>query len=465
MNYQPPAQGFRTFVILWFTQSLSVIGTGITLFATTIWLTQVQYPGAEQRPQLAFALAAVALAYGIPVVFAAPIAGAWADRHDRRLTMIGANLVSGTLSVCLVALLLTGTLQLWILLVILVLYSISGSFHFASFDTSYAMLVPEAQLPRANGMMHTTYALSAMLGPGIAAALISLPILARDQKLPAALAAPLRTLGDGTALAFALDGITFLSVAIVLLFLAVPSPVRSDLQSGPGAKKKSMWSDIRIGAMYILQRRPLLWLLGTFTLTNIIYAPFAVLQPLIVKYNLLLNAQALGFSYETALALTTTTLGLGGVVGGFIVSFWGGLKTRRIYGVLVPLGCAALTLVGFGLTTILYVAAGMALIRGLASPMIDAHSQAIWQTQTPRELQGRVFACRRLIAQCTYPLGTLLAGLFGGFGNPGDKVAVLGAILALFCFAQLFNPMMLRIEDKEWLDTLAAGANVAERAK
>lgn len=458
MSYQPPAQGFRTFVILWFTQSLSVIGTGITLFATTIWLTQVQYPGTEQRPQLAFALAAVALAYGIPVVFVAPIAGAWADRHDRRLTMIGANLVSSSISVCLVALLLTGTLQLWIMLVILVLYSIAGSFHFASFDSSYAMLVPEAQLPRANGMMHTTYALSAMLGPGIAALLISLPKLAPAGTL-------LASLGDGTALAFGVDGLTFLSVAIVLLFLAVPSPVRSDLQSGPGAKKKSMWSDIGIGAQYILQRRPLLWLLGTFTLTNIIYAPFAVLQPLIVKVNLLSNAQALGFSYETALALTTTTLGLGGVVGGFIVSFWGGLKTRRIYGVLIPLGCAALTLVGFGLTGMLFVAAGMALIRGLASPVIDAHSAAIWQTQTPRELQGRVFSFRRLIAQCTYPLGTLLAGLFGGRANPGNIVAVLGAILALFCFAQLFNPMMLRIEDKEWLDTLAAGPNVAERAK
>jgi MFS family permease len=458
MNYQPPAQGFRTFVILWFTQSLSVIGTGITLFATTIWLTQVQYPSESQQPQLAFALAAVALAYGIPVVFAAPIAGAWADRHDRRLTMIGANLVSGSISVCLVVLLLTGTLQIWILLAILVLYSISGSFHFASFDSSYAMLVPEAQLPRANGMMHTTYALSAMLGPGIAAALISLPKL-----LPGLLPAALDN--HGTALAFGADGLTFLTVAIVLLFLAVPSPVRDDLQSGPGAKKKSMWSDIGIGAQYILQRRPLLWLLGTFTLTNLIYAPFAVLQPLIVKIHLFPPVQSLGFTFETALALTTTTLGLGGVVGGFIVSFWGGLKTRRIYGVLIPLGCAALTLVGFGLTRSLFVAAGMALIRGLASPMIDAHSQAIWQTQTPRELQGRVFSFRRLIAQCTYPLGTLLAGVFGGFGDPSVTVAVLGGILAVFCFAQLFNPLMLRIEDKEWLDTLAASRNVAERAK
>jgi hypothetical protein len=92
------------------------------------------------------------------------------------------------------------------------------------------------------------------------------------------------------------------------------------------------------------------------------------------------------------------------------------------------------------------------------SPIMNAHSQAIWQAQTPRELQGRVFAVRTMIAWVTIPLGTVLAGWFGSVFNPGAVIAVLGAFLALFCVAQLFNPVLLRVEDKTWLDQMAAHA-------
>ena len=86
-----------------------------------------------------------------------------------------------------------------------------------------------------------------------------------------------------------------------------------------------------------------------------------------------------------------------------------------------------------------------------------------WQPQTPRELQGGVFAVRRLIAQFTWPLSTALAGWLGGRFDPGLVVAVLGAVLVVFCVGQLFNPYLLRVEDKAWLDERAARI-VAEQA-
>ena len=86
---------------------------------------------------------------------------------------------------------------------------------------------------------------------------------------------------------------------------------------------------------------------------------------------------------------------------------------------------------------------------------MNSHSQTIWQTQTPPELQGRVFAVRRLIAQFTWPLSTAMAGWAGGLFDPGMVVAVLGVILTVFCIAQLFNPYLLRVEDKAFLDELA----------
>jgi hypothetical protein len=81
---------------------------------------------------------------------------------------------------------------------------------------------------------------------------------------------------------------------------------------------------------------------------------------------------------------------------------------------------------------------------------------AICRRQTPRELQGRVFSVRRLIAQFTGPLATALAGWLGGRFDPGLVTAVLGAVWVVFCIGQLFNPHLLRVEDKAWLDEQAA---------
>jgi DHA3 family macrolide efflux protein-like MFS transporter len=69
---------------------------------------------------------------------------------------------------------------------------------------------------------------------------------------------------------------------------------------------------------------------------------------------------------------------------------------------------------------------------------------------------------RRLIAQVSWPLGTLLAGFLGAAVDPGLAIAVLGAIMALFCVGQLFNPVLLRVEDKAYLDGLAAQAEAGE---
>jgi MFS family permease len=456
-EYAPPKNGFRTFVILWATQSVSVMGSQLTFFALTIWMAQVLYARPDQKAELAFALSAWALSFGIPQIFLAPIAGAWADRHDRKLTMMGADTLSGVVNLILLGLVVTGTLQLWMLLALAVVQAAANSFHYSAFDTSYAMIVPEAQLPRANGMMQTIWSLSGIVSPALAAFIVSLPGLARQGFLPEVFAGPLRGFNDGTPIAIGLDAFTFFVAAGVLAFLAVPSPKRSEL-AAEGAKKPSLWADIRLGATYIWHRRPLLWLLATFTVINFAGAPTEVFLPLLLKFNLAQSWQSLGFTFESAMALLASAAAVGGVAGGLFISTWGGLKRRRVYGVVVPVLLAGALQIAFGLSHLLYLSvASLLLVAGLG-PIMNAHSQTIWQTQTPRELQGRVFAVRRLIAQFSSPLSVFVAGFVGGLFDPGIVLAVLGGIVVLFCIFQLFNPQLLRIEDKAYLEELAAAA-------
>jgi hypothetical protein len=182
--------------------------------------------------------------------------------------------------------------------------------------------------------------------------------------------------------------------------------------------------------------------LAPFTLANFVGGTGSVITPLLVKFNL--AADWMGAASTMKPRWRSGTLsGIGGVVGGVLMSTWGGLKRKRIYGVLIPMLCTVVADIVFGLTPRLFVAAAAALTFSVMSPLLNAHSQTIWQTQTPRELQGRVFSVRRLIAQCSLPVGAISAGSLAGVFDPGHVLAGLGLLLALFCLAQLFNPYLL----------------------
>jgi MFS family permease len=441
-----PANGFRTFLIVWFTQSISVFGSALTLFAVTIWLTQVLYPGPDQMRQLALAVSGVSIARALAVVIGAPLAGAWADRHDRRLIMLTMDIANGCISLVLVGLIISGDLQIWMLLAILFVSGLCGAFHYAAFDSSYAMLVPEKQLARANGMMQTMAELSGIVSPALAAGLISLPVLARQGMLGGALGRVLGQLSNGMALTIAVDAVSFFLAAATLVFLVIPSPKRTDMTADGTRPAKTIWADIREGAMFILNRRALLWLLLSFTAANLLGSPQFVFQPLLIKVNLASDWAAHNFTFETALAFMNSLASLGGVIGGVLISAWGGLKTRRIYGVLIPMVLAAMAQIIFGLSSLLYLSVAMIFTTSFMIMIIRTHTQAIWQAQTPPELQGRVFAVRRLISQFTWPLGTALAGWVGGLVNPGLVLAVMGAMFLAISVAQLFNRTLLKVE-------------------
>jgi MFS family permease len=179
------------------------------------------------------------------------------------------------------------------------------------------------------------------------------------------------------------------------------------------------------------------------------------LIPLLLKFDLAADWRANGFSYEAALAVLTTTVGIAGLVWGSIITAWGGLKRHRVYAIVIPMLIAGLAQVGLGLSRWLYISAAMIFLLVGMGAVMGAHMAAIWQTQTPREMQGRVSAFRRVIVQASAPLGTALAGLAAGMLDPGLLVAIFGSLIVLYCAAQLFNSQLRHVEDKEYLDRMA----------
>ena len=444
MGYQPPRNGFRTFVILWASQAASVFGTDLTLFALNIWLVQVIYPLPEQQPELAWALAALGLVMAVAGILATPVAGALVDRLDRKHLMLATDLVNGVAMATTALLAATGILDVWMMLLISGLFGITDAIHSSALDTSYAMLVSDEQLPRANGMMQSLWSLSAVLSPAAAAGLVALPALARQGFIPGGLGHFLAGLRNGVPLAFAIDAITFFLSAAVLSLLQIPSP-RHEKIGRLGQAAASIWSDIRFGVDYVRRRPPLLWLLATFAVANLC-EPMGVFLPLIVKVDLAADWLARGFTYETALATLNTLMAIGGLVGAVLVSLWGGARRRRVAALLFFMLLGGVAQIGIGLLPALYLAGAAAFVNSFTIPMANAHSQAIWQGQVPRELQGRVFAVRRVIAQGLMPLGQVVAGWLAGRMDPGVGLALLGAIIVIMNLGQLFNRQLMRLE-------------------
>ncbi|WP_027481990.1 MFS transporter [Deinococcus pimensis] len=448
--------GFRTFLVLWSTQSLSVLGSALAGFAFNIYLTQTLYPLPSQKAQLALALSATALAFGLTAILGAPLAGAWADRHDRRRIMIACDALSGLVALVVALLVLYARPPLALLVGLMAVSGLLATFHGSAFDTSYSSLVPRAQLPRANGMMQTMWSLSGLASPALAAAIISLPALARGQGALPWLAA----FRDGVPLAMLVNAASFVFAALVLTRLKIPSPVRS-LERRP---RGALLHDVTLGWRYILARRPLLWLLLTFAVINFVTSPLGIYETLLVRFHFQPDWAARGYTFETALALITTVASVGGVLGGVLVSAWGGLRARRVLGVLVPMIVSAGAQFVFGASTLLFVGAAALAVVGMMVPVMNAHSQSIWQAQVPPELQGRVFSVRRLIAQFTSPVSVGLMGSLAGVLDPGLIVRVSSLVLIVFCAAQLLNTSLRRADEREWVESLARDREAARAA-
>jgi MFS family permease len=356
----------RTFTVIWFGQLVSALGSGLSGFALGVWIYE------HTSSVTMFAL--VVLSFELPSVLFSPIAGALVDRWNRRMILILCDAAAALVMLSVLVLEMNNALEVWHLIALSVFGAISGSFQWPAFSAATTMLVPKEHLGRAGGMTQIGEAISRLFSPVLAGVLF---------------------LSIGLGGIILIDLATFLVALSTLLIISIPEPVREHQATG----KPSLWKEIRFGWDYILQRRGLLYLLLYVAALNL---GFGLTNPLFVPMIL-----EIGGVDQVGLALSV--MGLGALVGTVIMSIWGGPK-RRVYGVLGSGVLAGIAYLFHGVAPVLWVVAAAGLVFQMVLPIMMASSQALWQTKTAPDVQGRVFSVRRLIAQFTAPIGTLVAG-------------------------------------------------------
>jgi MFS transporter, DHA3 family, macrolide efflux protein len=362
--------GLTGFTIVFVGQLISVIATQMTDFAITLWI--------YKQTSSAMALGLGQVFYMVPFLIITPLAGALVDRYNRKLMMMISDIGAGMAMIAILVIQASGQLQIWHLYVALVLIGLVGAFQWPAYSAAITTMVSKEQYGRANGMMSLIDA-----GPGVVAPLLA-GVLIVFIKLTGILFIDVVTYG-----------IAILSLAVVF----VPQPVRTE----EGQKAKgNLWKESIFGFKYIFARPSLIGLLTVFLFGNLFFGIAGTLLAPIILARSGNNSVMMG-TVQSAGAIAA-------VLGAVALSAWGGFK-RRIHGVVLGYVLSALfgiTLFGFGRDLTVWIPTMM--LWNVFVPLINGSSQGIWQSKVAQDVQGRVFASRRLIAMLTEPIAPLIAG-------------------------------------------------------
>jgi MFS family permease len=375
----------RDYVLLWFGQSVSILGTSISQLAFPLLVLALT--GSPARAGF------VAAARSLPwLLFALP-AGALVDRWDRKLTMILCGLGS---AIALGSIPFAYALGALTITQIVVVSFTEGTFalFFGLAETSaLPHVVSREQLPTAIAQQQAQYAVGSLLGPPLGGALYGL----------------------GRMLPFLADAVSYAFSACSLRF------VRTSFGGQAAVARRSLRVEIGEGLRW-LWRQPLVrymaFLTGGLNFT-------AGIDLIII-----VMVQRQGASPATLGAMFAVA-GAGGVIGALLAPR---IQRRYSFGQVIIGLCWFFALI-FGLFAAvrsIVLITTLLTIYFLFGPAYDTVQLSFRLTLIPGPLQGRVNSVFRLIAQGMRPLGLALTGvLIERWDDAGTTLALCAWLVGI----------------------------------
>jgi DHA3 family macrolide efflux protein-like MFS transporter len=386
-----------------------LVGSRIAQFALVWWLTD--------QTGSATVLATASLVALIPEILVAPIAGACVDRWSRRSIMLLADGLVALASLWLAYLFWAGATQVWHIYVLMLVRALGSSFHWPAMQASTSLMVPEKHLTRVAGLNQTVNGGLNVAAPPLGALLLGwLPpqgVMLIDVGTAALAIAP-------------------------LFFVPIPHPQRGGTDEA--TVRPGIWSDIREGLRYVKGWPGLRALIGIAMVVKVALTPAFSLLPLLVRERFAGGA--------AQLSLFESIAGGGIVIGGLLLSAWGGFR-RRICTTLLGIGTLGLGFLVLAMTpgSWLWLGLTCVFVVGFVIPLVDGPIMAILQSTVAPEIQGRVFTLMNSLVWMTSPLGLSIAGPVSDWLGLSAWYLTAGCLCIAAGVLGLFVPAVLGIED------------------
>lgn len=352
-------------------------------------------------------LGAINLVRTVATLGLAPSAGVAIDRFSRRTLMLAVNAWLFVISAILGAILLSGPARIWYLFVFTFLGGLAQAVDMPLRQTVVFALVPRALAPNALALVQTGWAVMRSLGPGLGGFLI---------------------LWFGPGGNFLIQALAYALIAINTVRIAFP-PGPS---SGAGPRPRG---SVLEGLRYVARERTTrnFVLLGT-VLPLLIIPNYAALPPIYAKLVFGGGPDVLG--------LLLSAVGIGGIAGGLVSASLGRIERRG----LVQLGAlflVAVSLIGFALSSSLWLALPFLAASGFFELIYITSNQTLLQLSIPEELRGRVTGVVTLNMGLS-PLGGVIAGAGADVVGPRAVTLVLCGLAALIAIGTVIGSPTVR---------------------
>ncbi len=405
------------FFTIWSGQALSLVGSSLVQFALVWYLTR--------ETGSATILASATLVALLPQIFLGPFVGALVDRWNRRAIMIVADTSIALATALLMALFALGIVQVWHIFVLMFVRSLGGAFHHPAMTSSTSLMVPNQHLARIAGMNQTLQGLVTIFAPPLGALLISL--------IP-------------TQGVLAVDIVTAALAVIPLLFISIPQPQRQIDQANGVARRTSYWQDLGDGFRYVVRWPGLLGLILLAMMLNFLLSPSSALLPLVITKVFNGGAAELGW--------VESVFGIGIIVGGVILSAWGGFKRRIITSFCGVIGIGlGVILTGLAPANMFYLLLIANFVLGFTQVFANGPLHAIFQSAIAPEMQGRVFSLIGAGATAMMPLSMMVAGPVADWLGIRFWYVIGGSICILATVVAFFIPAIMNIEQNQKKET------------
>ncbi len=385
-------KGMKAFLILWFSQSISTLGSSMTSFALILWV--------YQQKGTATSITLLAFFTYLPSVLFCFAAGTFADRWDKKKIMLVSDIVAAMGTVFVLVCYSAGTLEIWYLYIVNLIISFMNAFQNPASNVAVSLLAPKEQYNRASGMQSFSNSLTTILTPVLAGAVLAF---------------------GGLRTVLIIDLATFVFAFVMLsAFIRIPKPCAEVHHEG-------FWQSFGGGLRFLQQNKALLKIIAFFALINF----FAYLTGYGILPALILARSG---GDNIIMGSVSSAVGIGTLAGSIVVSL---LKPPKSRTKVIFLACGISFLLcdipwGISMSPVIWILAGV--IGNFPIPFLSANLVTIMRVKVPMAMQGRVFAARDTLQFFTIPLGLLLSGALADhvFEPLMAGTSVLRNVLSIF---------------------------------
>ena len=381
----------RDFKVLLSSQGISSLGDAVSFTALPLLVLALTGSG--------FAMGIVGALQTLPDLFLGMVAGALADRSDRKRMMFLADLGRAGLTALIPLSVTVGGPTMAVILLVAAPMSILRSFFLAGYTASVPALVGRSQVGRANSYFEAIYSMGYIIGPAIAGVLAA-------------------TIGPGPTLA--IDAVSFALSALGLAF------VRRDLRAPVDRPRQHLLAEIREGIDFITANPTLRSAILFWGATSILTAPLVTALAVHVTRDL--------HDAPSILGLILAAYGVGTVIGSLVIA----RRTGRGRVAEIMLGGSfvlGLSLLVVAVTIDIVVQVGAGFVAGIAQSMVLVTYITLRTAYSPDALLGRIGSTARTISLGLQPVGLLVGGALIDLTSGSATIAMMGIAVAAVSLA------------------------------